>query len=160
MHLHPELKCSACQFVADKASGKIKKVSKTKWAKMTRSDKSEKLVEALAEVCEKGIPEQTASYLLDGKKTYVDFRELMSKGGSMTGLNMGLDTKKELINGCLAISKLYAEEVGGSYAEAKHPRRYDLEHELCVTAAKVCDSEREDDDDEGFEDAQEKEEES
>merc|ERR1712107_695919 len=97
----------------------------------------------------------------EGNKTYHDWQELMSKGGSMTNLQMTPEIKQEVVDVCKAITNdLSTEIIDKAVTYRDRVGGFNWERWLCVKELQLCSStlihkSDEDEDDEDKDDEQE-----
>ena len=96
-------RCSACDMVATKFDEVLAKPNLIRgWREWTTEQRVSKLKAALGKVCPKFDAVQVCKHGWPPK--YADFQDLMSKGGSMSGLSMGPEQKREVQALCEQLS--------------------------------------------------------
>mmetsp|Transcript_24152 Transcript_24152/g.60321 ORF Transcript_24152/g.60321 Transcript_24152/m.60321 type:complete len:191 (+) Transcript_24152:41-613(+) len=137
--LGKDLACSACAHSTHSLrmllGSKVKK-------SMKRKEKRKVAKGVLTAACaEDRFPSQLSISGEEGKRQYADFQEMISKGGSLTNLNMKPENRKDVSEVCAAIaSDLGAEIVEKAATYKDRLGGFNWERWLCVKQLQVCEA--------------------
>mmetsp|Transcript_17593 Transcript_17593/g.42939 ORF Transcript_17593/g.42939 Transcript_17593/m.42939 type:complete len:187 (+) Transcript_17593:50-610(+) len=133
--LESDLQCSACRHLAKGIRTWMQRKART-WKKMSEAEKGKWVAKSMKKACR--VPEQVATVERNGRKVFADFTQLMSEGGSHSGLSLSSEIKDQLKNACEELAVEYKDDVVIGYTSVKKPAKYKVEDDLCIELTSAC----------------------